>query len=339
MRSSHTCPTTHSETDTHFEPPGTQDPHRDRLGWSEWTVGLMLLFASLPGPWLTVVFPAAVAFALHDRRTIARIAATVVAGVIAVLMAVTEIGGVLLTAAALAMAGTAWAALRGPRRLGLGEAALPALLGAAVGLAIGAVLAPTAVGSWEAALERGLAVGGEQAIERYRLLGMDEATLRTLEGVTAEAAGWLVRLWPALVALTLWLGAWLAYRLLGRWGRVTAPLGRRLRRRPFVRFRLSEPVVWALIAGLAAMWVPLEMVRRVAANVLVIAAILCALQGLAVGAWWLNRRGMGVGARFLLVVVMLVFLPPVVLVGAVLLGLAEHWLALRERPHGGRSAN
>lgn len=281
------------------------------------------------------MFPAAVAFALHDRRAIARIAATVVAGVIAALMAATDIGGVLLAAAALAAASTAWAALRKPQRLGLSEAALPALGGAAVGLALGAALAPAAVGSWEAALDRSLGAGGEQAIERYRLLGMDEATLQTLEGVTTAAAAWLVRLWPALVGLTLWLGAWLAYRLLGRWGHVAPPLGRRLRRRPFERFRLGEAAVWVLIAGLGALWVPLEIVRRVAMNVLVIAGVLWALQGLAVAAWWLSRRRMGSGARLLLVAFLLVFLPPVLLAGAVLLGLAEHWLVLRDRaPEG-----
>jgi hypothetical protein len=58
------------------------------------TVALALLFASLPGPWLTLGLPAD-SFALLDRRVAARAAVVVVALVAAPRIGST-IGGVLL---------------------------------------------------------------------------------------------------------------------------------------------------------------------------------------------------------------------------------------------------
>ena len=58
--------------------------HSARLGIAEWSVGLLLIFGSLTGPWLTVLFPASLLFAIHDRRSKVRlVGALLVAGVAA----------------------------------------------------------------------------------------------------------------------------------------------------------------------------------------------------------------------------------------------------------------
>lgn len=298
----------------------------------------MLLFGSLPGPWLTLAFPAAVSFAIHDRRALARLIGVAVVALIGAVMTTTAIGGTLLAAASLAQAGTTWIALKSRRRLGVGETALPAIAGAAIGLALGAVVVPDGLKAWETALEKSVIGGGEQMLQRYRALGLDAATLQTLEDATGSTAALLARLWPALAALALWLGAWLGYRLLARWGHLTPRLRRRLGRRSFERFRLGEPLIWGVIAALAALWLPSETHHRVAANALLVGVVLYGLQGFAVGAWWMNRREASVWTRILLLGFLLVFLSPVLLASAVLLGLAEHWLVLRDRVHGGHAA-
>ena len=48
---------------------------------------LLLLFASLPGPWLTLGLPAGLVFALFDRRLAARATGAVVVALVAALMA------------------------------------------------------------------------------------------------------------------------------------------------------------------------------------------------------------------------------------------------------------
>ncbi|HUP01330.1 MAG TPA: DUF2232 domain-containing protein [Gemmatimonadota bacterium] len=280
------------------------------------------------------MFPAAVAFALHDRRFAARAAGLTVAMLIGASMLAARMGAILLASAALAQMGAAWAAQFGPRRLGLGEVALPAIGGAGLGLGMGAVLDPAAVAGWEADLAGSVSRAGEQAIRRYQALGVDPGTLGSLEEMTAVLAAGFVALWPALVTMALWLGAWLGYRLLARWGRLAPPLARRIGHRSFEQFRLGEPLVWCVIVALASLWTPWEPARRLALNALAIGGTLYALQGSAVALWWMNRRGVGTVTRLVLLGIGLVFLTPALVVGAILLGLAEHWVALRDRSPG-----
>lgn len=301
-------------------------------------VAAALLLGSLPGPWLTLGFPVAAAFAIHDRRVAARAAGWGVVVLVAALMAVTPMGLILLAAAIMAQAATDRIALAGRRRLGLGEAALPAVAGAAVALGLGWLLAPAAVEGWEAALGNGAMAAVRQTVERYRALGLDAAAVNTLELSATAAATGFVRLWPALTALVLWLGVWLGYRLLGRWGRPASSLKRRLGARPFDRFRLGPALIWVVIAALIGLWLPSDMARRTAVNMLAVGAVLYGLQGLAVGVWWMNRRGIGAVMRALLLVALFLLLSPVMIAATVLLGLAEHWLTLRDRTPAGRAS-
>ncbi|MFN2383412.1 MAG: DUF2232 domain-containing protein [Gemmatimonadota bacterium] len=294
-------------------------------------MGLSLLFGSVPGPWLTLAFPAAAVFALYDRRPLPRIAAALVLVALGALM-LPSAAGALLFGVALAAVGTAGLAVG---RLGipatLGGLALPVLGGAAAAIGLAAALLPEAWAAWEAALEQAVTRGAGQALDRYRAFGMDPATIEALEGIAAGAGAWVGRIWPALVAGTLWLGIWLAHRLLARWGRVAPAVEERLERQPFARFRLPDPAVWLLLGGLGALWLPGAVFERAGINVVILLGLLYALTGLAIMGWWLEQRGLGPWARVLLPAVFVLFVPPAALVGWTLIGLADVWLGLRER--------
>lgn len=294
-------------------------------------MALTLLFASLPGPWLTIALPAGLAFALFDRRLAARAGGAVVVALVAAVMLSTRFGGVMLaTGAAVAIVSGAFVA-RGDGQLGLDMLAAPALATAGIALIAVMALAGEAVAAWEAALERGVLEGGRRAVEQYRAFGMGAESLDALAALSGDVAAALIAVWPALVALALWLGAWLGLRLLGRWGRVPSPLGRRLVPRPFERFRPAEGAVWPLIAALAGMWVDATSLHRVAVNVALALGVVYAVAGLALTWWWLGRRGMGALWRAALVGVATVFLTPFVAAAWVTIGLADVWVAFRDR--------
>ncbi|MDX1660386.1 MAG: DUF2232 domain-containing protein [Gemmatimonadota bacterium] len=298
-----------------------------RLGPAEWIVGLGLLFGSLPGPWLTLAFPVGVAFALHDRRRGVRWIAGGTAALAAALTAGSAAGVVFLAAATLAVAATALATARDG--LGLDTTSLPALGLQAGGLAIGALVVGESIAAWETALRDAVAEGSAMAIESYRALGVDPGTLEAVRAAAETSADWAVRLWPALVATALWLGGWLGWRLLGRWGAVDESLARRLVDRGFGAFDLDDAWLWVLVGGLAALWVPGG--RRIGLNVTLVAAGVHSLQGLAVVDRGLERRGWGRWARTLVPGAAVALVPPIALGAAFTIGLADHWLEFRER--------
>ena len=168
-------------------------------------------------------------------------------------------------------------------------------------------------------------------IAQYRAFGMSEEALAAMEALMADLARGLIAIWPALAALAIWLGVWLALRLLGRWGRVGSDLGRRLTPRPFERFRPPEVLVWPLIAGLAGLWSGADWVQRAAANAALALGLVYAMTGLALTWWWLGRRGLGAVARFALVGLAAMFLTPFVAAAWLTIGLADVWLGFRER--------
>ncbi|HET6617718.1 MAG TPA: DUF2232 domain-containing protein, partial [Gemmatimonadota bacterium] len=221
---------------------------------------------------------------------------------------------------------------RGERRLGMDVLVGPALGTSAVALVVVLTAARGAVAAWESALATGVTEGGRRAIEQYRAFGMSAESLATLEAVARDVAAALVAVWPALAALALWLGVWLAHRLLGRWGRVAPALGRRLAPRPFERFRPGEAAVWPLIAGLAGLWADAPWLHRAAANATLAFGVVYAMTGLAVTWWWLGRRDMGSLGRAVLIGVMVLFLTPFAAAAAwLMIGLADVWLGFRER--------
>lgn len=296
-------------------------------------VALLLLFASVPGPWLTLGLPAGLVFALFDRRLGARVGGVIVVALVAALMSGTGIGIALLGVGAAVTIVSATAVARGDRQLGLDVLVVPALATAGIGLAAALVFGVEAVARWEAAFEAELVEEWRRAVEQYRAFGMNAEALEAMDALWANAAAGLVAVWPALSALALWLGVWIAHRLLGRWGRVGSDFERRLTPLPFERFRPPEALVWPLIAGLVGLWTDVDWVSRAAANVALALAVVYAIAGLAIVWWWLGRRGMGTAWRIALVVIPALFPPLNLFVAAawVTLGLADVWAGFRER--------
>lgn len=270
-------------------------------------------------------------FALFDRRVSVRVAGIVVVALVSALMVGTGIGIALLAVAGAATIVGATVVARGDRQLGMDVLVAPALAIAGTGFAAALAFGGESMGRWEAALGAGIAEGGRRAIAQYRAFGMSEETLAGLEALTADVARGLVAIWPALAGLAIWLGVWLAHRLLGRWGRVGSDLGRRLTPRPFERFRPPELLVWPLIAGLAGLWSSAGGIQRAAANVALALGLVYAMTGLALTWWWLGRRGLGTIARVALIGLASMFLTPFVAAAWLTIGLADVWLGFRER--------
>jgi hypothetical protein len=280
---------------------------------------------------LTLGLPAGLVFALFDRRLGARAAGVVVVALVAALMAGSGIGIALLGVGAAVTIVCATAVARGDRQLGLDLLVVPALATAGLGLAAALAFGVDAVARWEAALEAGVAEGGRRAVEQYRAFGMGAESLAALEALSADVAAGLVAVWPALAALALWLGVWIAHRLLGRWGRVGSGLERRLTPLPFEGFRPPEALVWPLIAGLAGLWTDVAWVQRIAANAALALGVVYAIAGLAILWWWLGRRGMGTAWRIALVGISALFLTPFAAAAWVTIGLADVWVGFRQR--------
>jgi hypothetical protein len=275
--------------------------------------------------------PAGLVFALFDRRVGARVAGVFVVALVSALMVGTEIGIAFLAVAGAATIACAFVVVRGDRELGMDGLVAPALATAGVGFATAFAFAGEAMRGWEAVLGSRTEEEIGQVIARYRDLGMAEESMTVMESLMGDVGRALLAIWPALVALTLWLGTWLALRLLGRRGRVGSDLGRRLVPRPFERFRPPEPLVWPLIAGLAGLWSSAGVVQRAAGNVVVSLGLVYAMTGLAVTWWWLGRRGLGTFARVALIGPVAVFLIPFVAAAWLAIGLADVWLGFRER--------
>jgi hypothetical protein len=270
-------------------------------------------------------------FALFDRRVGVRVAGIVVVALVSALMVGTGIGIALLAVAGTATVVCATVVARGDRQLGMDVLVAPALAIAGIGFGVALAFGGESMERWEAALGAGISEGGRRAIAQYRAFGMSEETLAGLEALTADVARGLVAIWPALAALAIWLGVWLALRLLGRWGRVGSDLGRRLTPRPFERFQPPEALVWPLIAALAGLWSGADWVQRAAANAALALGLVYAMTGLALTWWWLGRRGLGAIARFALVGLAAMFLIPFVAAAWLTIGLADVWLGFRER--------
>lgn len=139
-------------------------------------------------------------------------------------------------------------------------------------------------------------------------------------------AGLRTGLFPAFLALqslaALALAWWALTRMAGTSGLRAL--------RPLREFRFNDQLIWVMIAGLVLLVLPLGPgANRVALNLLVFMAALYALRGVAVFVFLAGR------APSLLSVVFgalaAIFLYPIVLTAALLVGLGDTWLDVRGR--------
>ncbi len=136
------------------------------------------------------------------------------------------------------------------------------------------------------------------------------------------------RLWPSLVALglavqaVLYLGlGWGLARLAGV--AVPSPV-----RTPFARWRAPFASVWLLIGGLGWSLIGPRQSGDLGWNLVLVASLVLAVQGVAVQAW-LVQRLLPPAGRIVFWVAGAVFLAPVLLASGGLVGLADQWWDLR----------
>jgi hypothetical protein len=156
------------------------------------------------------------------------------------------------------------------------------------------------------------------------LRGGGEAMSPSLVGTIYQAAETQAHLFPAVLALVSIAGLGVAW-----WLYVRMALGARGALSPLPSFRFDDQLVWVFLAGLVALAVgPGEAWLRAGGNVVVFMGALYVLRGAAV-VMFINN-GLSVLGAVLLAFGML-FLAPVILVGALFIGLGDTWLDIREK--------
>ncbi len=98
----------------------------------------------------------------------------------------------------------------------------------------------------------------------------------------------------------------------------------------FRDFRFTEHFGWVPVLALAVVLAP-GAPRLMAANVLVVGGVLYALRGAAVAWFGIRLAGKPGFLTTVLIAFSIVFMLPVVLIGAILLGVADTGLDLRRR--------
>lgn len=155
----------------------------------------------------------------------------------------------------------------------------------------------------------------------------DSAWLQELRTTTERIAELQADLFPALLALqslaALALVAWWIRRL----GRSRSPSFRLARLRDF---RFNDQLIWILIVALLLLLMPFGAgSARLGLNALVFMGALYALRGLAVFVFL--ATGSRSVATMILGVLALLFLYPVAVTAAVLMGVGDTWLDVRRR--------
>jgi hypothetical protein len=133
---------------------------------------------------------------------------------------------------------------------------------------------------------------------------------------------------PAVAALRIMAGLALATAIYHRMA--VKPYGPGLA--AFRSFRFTEHLGWAAIVPLLVLLIPqLAAAKLGAINLLLVLGALYALRGVAVVAFGLQLMGAGSGLLIAFVVVAAILILPIVLAGAILLGVADSGLDLRRR--------
>jgi hypothetical protein len=202
-----------------------------------------------------------------------------------------------------------------------------AALGSALAAGLGLVAATAGWSRLDARVREHLVAVSEAAVERLGSRGEEAPWMAQLAESAREYALLQWELFPALVALqslaALALVSWLVARL--RRGE-----GGPFALRPLREFRFNDQLVWVAIAGLLLLVLPLSaFATRLGWNALLFMGGLYALRGLGIFVFLAggapSLAGMVFGALALL------FVYPLVLTGAVLVGLVDTWLDLRAR--------
>ena len=178
-----------------------------------------------------------------------------------------------------------------------------------------------AVVDWRIA-ER-IRLGVRTTLDAIETLRGEAVSPRLVDAVRATAET-QAELFPALVALASMAGLGVAWWLYTR-----LALGRRGALKPLANFRFNDHWVWLFVGGLLALMLGLgELWTRAGSNAVLFMGALYALRGAAV-VLFVNGGISALGVVTLALGMM--FLAPVILAGALVIGLGDTWLDIRTR--------
>ena len=200
-----------------------------------------------------------------------------------------------------------------------------AVLGASVIVAVVMSLQPERWVVIDWAVQERIRAGVGTAMEAMRAIGDGERAVSPALLATVQAAmEFQAQVFPAMLALSslaaLGVAWWLHRRLTGGGGAAVRPVG---------EFRFNDHLVWVFIAGLLLLLVGWgDSWGRAGTNTLVVMSALYALRGAAVVMYVTGGLSF-FGATMLLFAFL--FIAPVIFGLALLIGLGDTWMDLRER--------
>jgi len=207
----------------------------------------------------------------------------------------------------------------------LGVGLLPMAI--AVALALAPVAADDLVREYgqdlTEALRRSLPAGGDEAAR--------QALVAEYERMVARTTRVLSQVWPAVVLAGLMAQIGLVLVLVRSLAMLVAkelPLRSWI---PFARWEVPFYWVWVLVSGLIMILSRVGSLPHVGINLVVVAAIMFSVQGLAVQVNLLGRV-FPPWVRVLFWTMAAFCFAPLLLLGSALLGLGDQWLNLRKRP-------
>ena len=98
-------------------------------------------------------------------------------------------------------------------------------------------------------------------------------------------------------------------------------------------WRASDYLVWVFLASGAALLVPLDLVRTLGLNVLLVTLAIYLLQGLAIVLFWGRRLPFPLGVQCLVLAVVFLIAGPLCVVGCTAAGLFDLWVDFRRQRH------
>ncbi|MDP2957998.1 MAG: DUF2232 domain-containing protein [Longimicrobiales bacterium] len=213
--------------------------------------------------------------------------------------------------------------LRQPRSAFSGRA-LGAVAGAAV---VAGVVLGTRSGAWstvEWAVEERIAQGIGTALEALRFMRGGEALPPSLVTAVQETVRTQSAVFPALLGVSSMAALGVAW-----WVYVRLSSGSDQGVGPLREFRFNDHLVWVFIAGLVLLVAQWQVVlSRVGANTVVFMGALYAVRGAAVILFLSGGLSL---FGYVMLAFGLVFLPPLVLTGAMVIGIGDTWLDVRRR--------
>lgn len=210
---------------------------------------------------------------------------------------------------------------------------LAGLATGAAGIAVTGLFRPEVVGRVDWSISSRIR---DAAVTASRWMGSMESGggLRSdLGAALFEWAGIQEAVYPALLALATLAALGVAWYVVGRFSGVREALP------PLRDFRFADQLVWVLVAGLGLMLLPVEgaATTRVGGNAVLFMGALYLVRGCGV-LIWLATATVGSGWALALWSAAAILLYPVAAGAALLLGLSDTWIDVRDRLAGASGA-